>query len=49
MLLRNEGGLLPIAKSVKRIAVIGPLGNSKGDMNGPWSLTAQGGRYGFGL
>jgi beta-glucosidase len=41
VLLRNEGGLLPIAKTVKRIAVIGPLGNSKGDMNGPWSLTAK--------
>jgi beta-glucosidase len=41
VLLRNEGNLLPLAKSVKRIAVIGPLGNSKGDMNGPWSLTAK--------
>ena len=41
VLLRNEGGLLPLAKSVKKVAVIGPLGNSKGDMNGPWSLTAK--------
>jgi beta-glucosidase len=41
VLLRNEGRLLPLAKTTKRIAVIGPLGNSKGDMNGPWSLTAQ--------
>ena len=41
VLLRNEGGLLPLAKTTKRIAVIGPLGNSKGDMNGPWSLTAK--------
>ena len=41
VLLRNEGNLLPIAKTTKRIAVIGPLGNSKGDMNGPWSLTAK--------
>ena len=41
VLLRNEGGLLPLAKSARRIAVIGPLGNSKGDMNGPWSLTAK--------
>src|SRR5277367_2722611 len=41
VLLRNEGNLLPLAKSAKRIAVIGPLGNSKGDMNGPWSLTAK--------
>ena len=41
VLLRNEGNLLPLAKSVKKVAVIGPLGNSKGDMNGPWSLTAK--------
>jgi beta-glucosidase len=41
VLLRNEGGLLPLAKTTKRIAVIGPLGNSPDDMNGPWSLTAN--------
>jgi beta-glucosidase len=41
VLLRNEGGLLPLGKTGKRIAVIGPLGNSKEDMNGPWSLTAK--------
>jgi beta-glucosidase len=41
VLLRNEGNLLPLAKTTKRIAVIGPLGNSPGDMNGPWSLTAK--------
>ncbi len=41
VLLRNEGSLLPLAKTTKHIAVIGPLGNSKGDMNGPWSLTAK--------
>jgi beta-glucosidase len=41
VLLRNEGGVLPLAKTVKHVAVIGPLGNSKADMNGPWSLTAK--------
>lgn len=41
VLLRNEGGLLPLAKTIKRIAVIGPLGNGKDNMNGPWSLTAK--------
>lgn len=41
VLLRNEGALLPLSKTTKQIAVIGPLGNSKGDMNGPWSLTAK--------
>src|ERR1700722_5078922 len=41
VLLRNEGSLLPLAKTARRIAVIGPLGNNKGEMNGPWSLTAK--------
>jgi beta-glucosidase len=41
VLLRNEGGLLPLSKTTKRVAVIGPLGNTKGEMNGPWSLTAK--------
>lgn len=41
VLLRNEGSLLPIARSTRKIAVIGPLGNTKGDLNGPWSLTAK--------
>jgi beta-glucosidase len=33
VLLRNEGGLLPLSKTTRRVAVIGPLGNSKGEMN----------------
>ena len=41
VLLRNEGAVLPLDKTIKRIAVIGPLGDAKGDMNGPWSLTAK--------
>jgi beta-glucosidase len=41
VLLRNEGGLLPLARTTRRIAVIGPLGNNKDDINGPWSLTAK--------
>ena len=41
VLLRNEGNLLPLAKSVSKIAVIGPLGNTQGDLLGPWSLTAK--------
>jgi beta-glucosidase len=41
VLLRNEGSLLPLSKQTASIAVIGPLGNTKGDMNGPWSLTAK--------
>jgi len=41
VLLRNEGNLLPLAKSdpkVSSIAVIGPLADSKRDMRGSWSL-----------
>jgi beta-glucosidase len=34
VLLRNEGGILPLAKSAGRIAVIGPLADSKADMLG---------------
>jgi beta-glucosidase len=41
VLLRNEGALLPLSKTARRIAVIGPLANNKADMNGPWSLTAK--------
>jgi beta-glucosidase len=37
VLLRNEGDLLPL-KSVKSIAVIGPLANSKRDTLGPWVM-----------
>ena len=41
VLLRNEGNLLPLAKGdpkVSSVAVIGPLADSKRDMQGPWSL-----------
>jgi beta-glucosidase len=37
VLLKNENQTLPISKSVKEIAVIGALANSKNDMNGNWS------------
>jgi beta-glucosidase len=35
VLLKNEGGALPLT-SGKKIAVIGPLGDNKHDMLGPW-------------
>ena len=41
VLLRNDGNLLPLTKGdpkVSSIAVIGPLGDSKRDMRGPWTL-----------
>jgi beta-glucosidase len=37
VLLRNEGNVLPLAKTIQRVAVIGPLGDTN-DLLGPWSL-----------
>lgn len=41
VLLKNQNNLLPLAKDIKRIAVIGPLGNNKEDMNGSWSFFGE--------
>jgi beta-glucosidase len=41
VLLRNEGGALPLSKSVSSIAVIGPLADSKPDITGSWSLASH--------
>ena len=39
VLLRNENGLLPLKKNAyKRIAVVGPLADSKLDTLGPWAF-----------
>ncbi|PRY55411.1 beta-glucosidase [Arcticibacter pallidicorallinus] len=38
VLLKNEGQILPLSKNAKKIAVIGPLGKSKEDMKGFWSV-----------
>lgn len=38
VLLKNEGGVLPLSKNTNKIAVIGPLGKSKEDMKGFWSV-----------
>ncbi|MDE1163146.1 MAG: beta-glucosidase BglX [Acidobacteriaceae bacterium] len=40
VLLKDEGGVLPLAKSAKTIALIGPLADSKVDTLGSWSLHA---------
>lgn len=40
VLLRNEGGLLPLTAAPRTIAVIGPLGDSKRDMDGNWVMNA---------
>lgn len=37
VLLRNEGDVLPLAAGAEKIAVIGPLGDSKPDMIGSWA------------
>lgn len=38
VLLRNEGGLLPLSKSLKKVAVIGPLADSKEATEGSWMV-----------
>jgi beta-glucosidase len=37
VLLKNDGDLLPLPKSGRKIAIVGPLADSKVDMIGPWS------------
>ena len=38
VLLRNENQALPLAKSTKKIAVIGPLADSGSDIEGGWTV-----------
>lgn len=38
VLLRNEGGLLPLSKNLKNIAVIGPLADSMEATEGSWMV-----------
>ncbi len=38
VLLRNEGQLLPLAKTLKHVAVIGPLADSKEATEGSWMV-----------
>ena len=40
VLLRNEGGLLPLSRSIKSLAVIGPHVESREELNGSWSADA---------
>jgi len=37
VLLKNDGDVLPLAASAKKIALIGPLADSKADMIGSWA------------
>ena len=38
VMLRNEGELLPLPRSGKRIALIGPFARGAHDLNGPWCV-----------
>ena len=40
VLLRNENQALPLAKSVKKIAVIGPLADAPQEIEGGWTVEA---------
>lgn len=37
VLLKNDGGLLPLSKTLGKIALIGEVANDKHDMNGCWA------------
>ena len=41
VLLKNERKTLPVSKSVRTIAVIGPLADSRADMLGSWSAAGE--------
>ena len=41
VLLRNEGALLPLSRSLKTVAVIGQLAKAKEDLLGSWSFSAD--------
>ncbi|MBW4332069.1 glycoside hydrolase family 3 C-terminal domain-containing protein [Stakelama sp. CBK3Z-3] len=38
VMLKNEGDLLPLPRSGKRIALIGPFASGKHDLIGPWNV-----------
>jgi beta-glucosidase len=38
VMLKNDGGLLPLPRSGKRIALIGPFAEGKHDLIGPWNV-----------
>ena len=38
VLLKNDGGLLPLAKAPGRIALIGPFGDDRDNLAGPWAF-----------
>lgn len=42
VLLKNEGGLLPLDGGARRIAVVGPLAAAGAELLGPWSAAGEG-------
>ncbi|MDB5433096.1 MAG: glycoside hydrolase family 3 domain protein [Caulobacter sp.] len=43
VLLKNQGNVLPLPKTGKRLALIGPFGADGGNLHGPWSMFGDGG------
>ena len=41
MLLTNRGGVLPLARTAARIAVLGPLADARAEMLGPWAAAGR--------
>ncbi len=41
VLLKNEGDVLPLSKSVRRIALIGPLANDQNELMGSWKARGE--------
>jgi beta-glucosidase len=41
VMLKNEGSVLPLAHSVRRLCVIGPLADAAAEMGGPWPGAAD--------
>jgi beta-glucosidase len=41
VLLKNENAVLPLAGSLRRLAVVGPLADAPSEMGGPWSLAGE--------
>jgi beta-glucosidase len=41
VMLKNEGETLPFAKSLRRLAVLGPLADAASEMGGPWTAAGE--------
>jgi beta-glucosidase len=41
VLLKNAGGLLPLSKNIRSVAVIGPLADDRADPLGPWDALGR--------